>query len=315
MSYDPFEGIPRVPKTDKSGVQIGVGGIAPNKQYASVGVVDDYMEAVALYNKRKRGEIPEIEGGINDESPELYMKNGNFSPFKKMKVAQTHALSQEEVIALKSGKKLDDTNKDEDSKPSEPTTVSNVVEVTQTQVSDKQTYTPSTSIPSTDSVVITSRPAYMDSPQVIYRDRIVEKPVEKVVEKIVEKEAPWGEWLKKRTRVQIGLKDTTFSISAIDVIRSIHAVTLILPTANDAMTFTPNTGSRVTIQTKDIGVLDTIFTGANFEIEEVGIFCLSFLITNKPNKETKDAQIIQDSKDAKDNDVNPFWHTMELKGV
>lgn len=132
-------------------------------------------------------------------------------------------------------------------------------------------------------------PGGAGTPQVVYRDRIIERPVEKTVEKIVEKETPGHEWLKRRIRVQIATSETTFNVSAIDIMRSGRGITVILPTDNGAMTFVPRIGAKVTLSAQAFPETDTLFTGVSFDIEALGMFGLCFLVPKEQVRE-QDAQ-------------------------
>lgn len=291
-SYDELHDLPRVPHAEgstRAPVQTGVGGNPPDKMYAR-GEAVDLSVAAARFKSRRSGEMPPIPGGLDDEDPRLYNKQDNAGPFSKMKVAQRSALTPEDVERLKSGRaeKADVPADTPDSGP----------RAAEVHGSGQEVFVPS---PSGDELVDTRRgdlfldmggPAGKVDRDISVEPEpavqpvkyvYVEKPVEKVVEKVVEvdRETEASKWLKRRTRVEIALPGTTFTVSAIAAIRSIHAITVILPTSGDAMTFIPRTGTEVTIRPQGGDPVDTIFTGASFDIPELGVMGLAFLIPKK----------------------------------
>jgi len=291
-SFDTLKDFPRVPRTDESGIQMGVGGIPPHKKAITYGKPVDYMEAAANMNKRLRGEIPPIPGGIDDNDPALYDHPTSNSPYEKMHVAQHGALTEEQVEKLKN-KNVDEPPvesggpvKDEPEAPPLPSYAPLKVEEREGQTVVYPD--PAAPVPAFADTAAPKRRRRQAQPvQVIEKPVYVTKevPVFKEVEKIVEKEVvkpgPFDEWVKRRIRVQIGTQETTFNISAIAAVKSIAGVTVFLPTANDAMTFVPRTGAKVTLAIKD-DVIETIFTGVSFDIEELGIMGLCFLVRKEP---------------------------------
>ena len=285
--------LPRVPRTDESGIQIGVGGIPPHKKAIAYGKPVDYMEAAANMNKRLRGEIPPIPGGIDDNDPALYDHPTSNSPYEKMHVAQHGARTEEQVEKLKN-KNVDEPPvesggpvKDETEAPPLPYAPLKVEEREGQTVVYPDPATPVPAFADTAAPKKRRRTAQPQQVQVIEKPVYVTKevPVFKEVEKVVEKEVvkpgPFDEWVKRRIRVQIGTQETTFNISAIAAVKSIAGVTVFLPTANDSMTFVPRTGAKVTLAIRD-DVIDTIFTGVSFDIEELGIMGLCFLVRKEP---------------------------------
>ena len=290
-SLKDLESMPRVPRTDDSGRQIGV-GIPPHKVAISYGKPVDMTEAVANLNARLRGEKPRIAGGIDDTDPALYVVPAKASPFEKMDVAQRGALTQEQVMALKaaSASRRGDEPPTADMRPQDA--VPSVGGPAWRPKAAAPEPPEPAAVPAPEEPV---DPAAQDRPkrrrsQPQVQERVVEvvkevpvyRDVEKVVEKEVVKPGPFEEWSKKRVRVQIGTKETTFNVSAVAVLRSVHGLTVILPTANDAMTFVPRTGASVSLAFRDEAV-DTIFTGVSFEIEELSIMGLCFLRNKKPD--------------------------------
>lgn len=292
-SFDTLKDFPRVPRTDASGIQIGVGGIPPHKKAITYGKPVDYMEAASNMNKRLRGEIPPIPGGIDDNDPALYDHPTSNSPYEKMHVAQHGALTEEQVEKLKN-RNVDEPPvesggpvKDEPEAPPMPT-------YAPLKVEEREGHTvvypdPATPVPAFADTAAPKKRRRTAQPQI----QVIEKPVyvtkevpvfkevEKEVVKEVVKPGPFEEWAKRRIRVQIGTQETTFNISAIAAVKSIAGVTVFLPTANDAMTFVPRTGAKVTLAIKD-DVIETIFTGVSFDIEELGIMGLCFLVRKEP---------------------------------
>lgn len=134
----------------------------------------------------------------------------------------------------------------------------------------------------------------------VYRDRIVEKPVPVVKEVPVEKEVvrevvkdgPFEKWSKGRVRVQIATAEMAFTVSAIAVVRGAFGITVFLPTVGDSFGFVPRTGSKVRLVAKDLTV-DTVFTGATFEIEELGVMGVVFV--EDPSKNERMQKDIRES--------------------
>jgi len=288
VTFDSLKDFPRVPRTDGSGIQLGVGGIPPNKKAISYGKPVDYMEAASNMNKRLRGELPPIPGGIDDNDPALYDHPSSNSPYNKMHVAQHGALTEEQVELLKM--KVGDGPAPEQGGP-----VSSVDATASEAVRTEPVPVRTESVPVVSEEVAVEAPSVKQGArkrrsQVV--EKVVEKPVyvtkevpvykevEKVVEKEVVKPGPFEEWSKRRTRVQIGTTETTFNVSAVAVVRSLYGITVILPTNNDSMTFVPRTGAHVRIGVKD-SVSDTIYTGVSFDIEELGIMGLCFIVDKK----------------------------------
>lgn len=312
QSYDTLKDLPRVPHaegTARTAIQTGVGGNPPDKKYISYGEAVDIAVAASRLRARQKGEMEKIAGGLDDEDPKLYSKPEVSSPFAKMKVAQSKALSQKDVARLKSG-----TPKPSPKAAPAPQTSVGPIQSGPPAVGPAEQKDPGNLVLSypgapgqstldgrregllpsmggpagtveaeitQDAAVVEVQPGVAvekpvgpsrDAPQVVYVDR----PVEVRVSVPVETEA--SKWLKQRTRVQIATPETTFSVSAVAVVRSIHALTIIMPTVNDAMTFIPRIGARIKVQSKETGVVDTVFTGASFDIPELGILGLAFLV-------------------------------------
>lgn len=309
-SFDSLKDFPRVPRTDASGIQIGVGGIPPHKKTANYGRPVSMEEAAANMVRRKNGELPLIPGGIDDNDPALYDPPKTSSPFEKMHVAQHGSLTPEQVEMLKR-KNTEEPPVESGGPVKEEPDVPPVQDPEPPQEVQRREIPPIQYAPlkvdTVDGQVVlypdqsVPTPAFAESAAPKRRRRtaqpqpqvqVIEKPVyvtkevpvfkevEKVVEKEVVKPGPFEEWSKRRVRVQIGTQETTFNISAIAAVKSIAGVTIFLPTANDAMTFIPRTGAKVTLGIKD-DVIDTIFTGVSFDIEELGVMGLCFLVRKK----------------------------------
>ena len=318
QSYDTLKDLPRVPHaegTARTAIQTGVGGNPPDKKYISYGEAVDIAVAASRLRARQKGEMEKIAGGLDDEDPKLYIKPEVSSPFAKMKVAQSKALSQKDVARLKAGTETPKPSPKAAPAPkasvgpiqSGPPAVGPAEQKDPGNLVFSYPGTPGQStldgrreglLPSMGGPAGTVPPLEphgpdefsgphggsqlngpkgepgpdIPGPNVVYVDR----PVEVQVPVPVETEA--SKWLKQRTRVQIATPETTFSVSAVAVVRSIHALTIIMPTANDAMTFIPRIGARIKVQSKETGVVDTVFTGASFDIPELGILGLAFLI-------------------------------------
>ena len=281
-SFETLAGLPRVPKADEAGVQTGR-GIPPRKRYrGNIGIVDA-EEAASLYKKRVRGEIPPIAGGIDDDDPRLYDENSTITG--RQRPAQHSALTEDDVEALKLGRS-DGPN----AVPYDPPAVVAVRTVPHetAAVPDPAAY-PDQDVPCMGGPAGRARDPDPVPARVV--ERIVEKPVDRVVEKVVERkvevpvETAFSKWSSKRTRVEIATPDTTFNISAVSVIRSAHGVVVVLPTSNDSMTFVPKTGSRVTVGNGDLGVVETIYTGVSFDIPDLSIMGLCFLVPKSGARE------------------------------
>jgi len=292
-SFDSLKDLPRVPHSEGNGIQVGVGGNPPNRRYVTYGAAVDSSVAVARLSARRKGEMPLIPGGLDDHDPRLFVKPEAPLPMAKMKVAQSKPLTEEDVMRLKSETKTSESTVTHAALPVSAGIVSNGISGHYVEAHDElladdmggpagKDRQPRNDkrpviLPQASGYVPPSMPdvsVSFQQPSVVY----VEKPVEKIVEKVVEKETEASKWLRQRTRVEIGTSETTFNVSAISVVRSMHAVTVILPTANDAMTFVPRTGAKVKIRYNGAEALDTIFTGASFEIPELGILGLAFLV-------------------------------------
>lgn len=320
-SYDTLKDLPRVPHaegTAMTAIQTGVGGNPPDKKYISYGEAVDIAVAASRLRARQKGEMEKIAGGIDDEDERLYTKHVASGPFSKMKVAQKHALTPDEVAKLKSAPVMQSgaevkvgpissgppaggaaETKDPGSlvlsypgAPGQPRGDVRREGLLPSMGGPAGTVPPfephgpdefsgphggsQLKGPKWDPGPPELKPAAQPSaqPQVVY----VEKPVEKIVQVPVETNIT--KWLKQRTRIQIATEQMSFNISAVTAIRSIHAITIILPTSNDAMTFIPNIGAKVKVQPSGGDVLETIFTGASFDIPELGIMGLAFLIPN-----------------------------------
>lgn len=310
-TFDSLKSLPRVPHAVGVGVQVGTGGNPPDRKYVAYGPAVDLSEAIANLKARRKGDKPSIPGGLDDEDEKLYNKPRALSPFAKMQVAQRGALTAEDVERLKngapegagageaqasapraagdlggregfvvlspSGTGLVDQRRGGFSSPSAQSEGDRLPDLGGPAGSQDQPAT------SQGPFYGAAAPSWSDAPaaepRVVYVDRPVEKVVE--VEKAVETEA--DRWLKRRVRVMISTPETTFSMSAVAVIHSPNAVTLIMPSSNDSMTFIPRTGARVTVQAHGEDPLDTMFTGASFEIPELGVLGLAFLVPKGGN--------------------------------
>lgn len=293
-TFDSLKDFPRCPKADSNGIQEGTGGNLPDRKYVQQTEIVDWNMAGARMAARASGKMARITGGLDDEDPALYHHRSAPPKFGKTFASQKGALTPEQVERLKAGK----PEKEASAQPAKPVEPGPRHAVVVGEVSSSGGgVVPPVEVPRLvddtrdgDLFVGMGGPAGKPppptpkpvTPQVVYRDRVVEKPVEKivekVVEKVVEKPAPWEEWIKKRVRVEIGTADTTFHISAVDVISSGHGITVLLPTDGGAMTFTPKIGSNVTIGQKDKGTVMTRYTGVCFELEALNLFGLCFLI-------------------------------------
>ena len=126
------------------------------------------------------------------------------------------------------------------------------------------------------------KPKPQPKPQVVFKDRVVQVPVEKTVVKTVEKvvDSPFTEWIKRRIKVHVTLSEMMFMVSAVDVIKSAHGITILMPTNDDGMAFVPKAGTKVWIgcNQKGLSSTETIFTGVTFDIMELGVMGLAFLL-------------------------------------
>ena len=125
----------------------------------------------------------------------------------------------------------------------------------------------------------------VEKPVYVTKEVPVFKEVEKIVEKEVVKPGPFEKWYEQRVRVTIATPEMQFSISAIAVSRALFSLVVFLPTKGDTFAFVPKAGTsiRVGYQNK---VEDTVFTGVTFDLEELGILGLCFLVKgdNTPEK-------------------------------
>lgn len=292
-SYSEFHDLPRVPRAEgnvHNGIQVGVGGIPPDKVNISYGEPVDASVAMARMHSRKTGELPIIPGGIDDKDPSLFIKKDGCGILGKMKVAQGVALSAEDVERLKRGQPPNPTPLDKEAHDANDAHEV-VLSPRAGYVIDAEPEGSSFGSPLPDPQVLgedrrgdsfslggPAGHASEDLSNVVYRDRIVEKIVFKTVEKVVD--SPFSEWVKKRVKVHITISETLFIVSAVDVIRSAHGITVILPTTDDGMAFIPKPGARVWLECKtdEVGPTETVFTGVSFDIMELGIMGLAFLI-------------------------------------
>lgn len=265
-----LEKIPSVSHTDAWGNQIEKGGSPPNKLYRKTTLDEavDYRVAASNFVKRRSGKMSIIPGGLDDEDEKLYVdpvmnRSG-------VKYAQRSALTDEDIAKLKSGTKehieseANDSSASSVPEPGHPVVLPPAPPDPPPEKDDQQ-------------VKKARRRSRQGEPEVI--EKVVYK--DRIVEKVVEKPSPFDTWKKKRTRVQISTQETTFVISAIDAVRSEHGVALLLPTSDDAMTFIPKVAARVKISSRELGVLNTAFTGVSFDIEELGVLGLTFLVLDE----------------------------------
>jgi hypothetical protein len=137
-------------------------------------------------------------------------------------------------------------------------------------------------------VQVVEKPVYVTKEVPVFKEveKIVEKPVEKIVEVEKPVETEFSKWYAKRCRVQLATPEMTFTVSAIAVSRSIHGVTVFLATEGDSMTFIPRAGTHIKLAF-DGKVESTIFTGVSFEIEDLKLMGLCFLIREDGTDEKK----------------------------
>ena len=268
-----LEDYPRVPHANEAGVQEGRGGVLPVKRYRSNPVVE-IEEAMANLTKRKKGLMPLIEGGIDDEDPALYDAGASISTVgRKMKVAQRAALTDIDVERIKSAADGEAANlgRRTGGVEAQADCASGLAPVSGGLSTSSRKPRKTKSQPAVQSTVV---------------ERIVEKPVERIVEKPVETE--FSKWRSKRVRVEIATQDTTFNVSAIAAVRSIHGLVVFMPTVGDGMTFVPRAGASVKVRTKDLGIMDTVYTGVSFDLDELGVMGICFLVRNEPETLTRD---------------------------
>lgn len=287
-SFDDLKDLPRVAHADNGFVPKDRGHPAL-KQYRKDDKTYSLAEVVARANARIEGELPPIKGGLDDKNPALY-GSGSLGGVGKMKVAQRGAVTEDEIDAIESGRKVE--------KPIEPPP--SIEERSKPELlPDDPTAQPMMQpipiISSTEEILHgrkRRKQAAQQPAQIV--ERIIEKPVEKIVEKIVEveKPSPLSKFVERRTRVQIATQETMFSVPAITIVRSMYGLVVILPLSDDSVTFIPRTGSRVKLSSKEIGTYNATYTGVSFELEELGIMGLCFLVpdgtTNKEQKGTEE---------------------------
>ena len=103
-----LDSVERIPGADAWGRQSGIGGDPPNKLYRKSDLSEavDYRVAGARMSQRRHGELGIIQGGIDDEDPRLYIKpSGGLTGKKRM--AQSGAVSEDDIRRLKSGEKVE----------------------------------------------------------------------------------------------------------------------------------------------------------------------------------------------------------------
>ena len=321
---------PRVPHANAAGVQTGKPGLLPNRLYRASGGESeavDYMTAWSRAQQRKAGELPPLKGGIDDDSPEMYMHPGA-NPFGKTFAAQGSALDDDDIDHLRAPDEIakpvpppSEPPRTEIPPPAEkplaydthPATVGQPVHVQPIEFLpggfgepvDTKGYEPSVqsrSVPLASTVrpshtveqqqlqyqpvQVIEKPVYVTKEVPVFKEveKIVEKPVEKIVEKPVETE--FSKWYAKRCRVQLATPEMTFTVSAIAVSRSIHGVTVLMATDGDSMTFIPRAGTHIKLA-YDGKVDNTIFTGVSFEIEDLKLMGLCFLVRENEADEKK----------------------------
>lgn len=280
-SYDSLKNLPRVPHTVGLGVQLGVGGNPPDKMYASSGEPVDISVACSRFQARRKGELPPIPGGLDDEDERLYVKPTS-QIGKKMKVAQHGSLGPEDVARIKG-----EIPKDASPVPQEAGNAS-----AQERDKDQAEEVFEEAVEPTVLQPLPPVPFPLESGtpegvKVVYVDRPVIREKVKTVVKEVEKEPESLKWLKERTRIQVSLPDTSFQLPAIRVLEAPQAITLLLPASGDNMTFIPRAGARVSIS---YGGKTTrcMFTGASFDIPELGILGLPFIIPGDSSESAVD---------------------------
>ena len=91
------------------------------------------------------------------------------------------------------------------------------------------------------------------------------------------RKSPAEEYSSGRVRVEVATDSMTFSVSAVDCIRGASGVVLLLPTSGDSMTFIPSPGSRAVLSCHERSSVDEcVFTGVSFPIQAIGVLGLVF---------------------------------------
>lgn len=292
-SYDELKDLPRVAPADSTLVPKDRGHPAL-KHYRKDDKTYSLAEVVARANARIEGELPPIPGGLDDTNPALYGKGG-LGGIGKMKPVHRGALTEDQIKRIENGEKPADPKPDAPSPPSieersKPELVSEDDDLSPTQLPSPPERQIQPVVYSTEELLHGRKRSRKQQVQVV--ERIVERPVEKIVEKVVEVEKPSAAkaFLEKRTRVQIATSETMFSIPAITVVPSLYGLVVVLPLRDDSVTFIPKTGSKVRVSCKDLGTYDTTYTGVSFEIEELGIMGLCFLVPDGTGAREKNGE-------------------------
>lgn len=81
----------------------------------------------------------------------------------------------------------------------------------------------------------------------------------------------------QRVRVEVATGQMTFNLPAIDYIRCAGGVAVMLPDSGDSMTFVPATGSPAILACQERSARDeVVFTGISFHLKAIGALCLVF---------------------------------------
>lgn len=292
-SYDELKDLPRVASADSTLVPKDRGHPAL-KHYRKDDKTYSLAEVVARANARIEGELPPIPGGLDDTNPALYGKGG-LGGIGKMKPVHRGALTEDQIKMMENGERPADPKPDAPSPPSieersKPELVSEDDDLSPTELPPPPERQIQPVVYSTEELLHGRKRSRKQQVQIV--ERIVERPVEKVVEKVVEVEKPSAAkaFLERRTRVQIATSETMFSIPAITVVPSLYGLVVVLPLRDDSVTFIPKTGSKVRVSCKDLGTYDTTYTGVSFEIEELGIMGLCFLVPDGTGAREKNGE-------------------------
>lgn len=302
-------GMPRVPHATEDGLQEGRPHPALRRYQAQYKVVD-WTDGLKLMAKRRSGEIPHIKGGVDDGSEEMVLKGAGIpDPYSKMRINPKAPLEREEPRKEETGRASFPTR--EQLLSSRPGSVEDMVPAPPAPSSRLDPFSPSGDDPAipADAVMPSGMPAVASLPRAqalvtqpastaprrddglaalcarlqgdLDAERARSASLERALSEASSRRGP-PEYASRRMRVELSVNDLMFGLSAVDVIESMYGVTVLLPLGGDGVTFVPPPGALTKISCQKKGIFaDTAFTGASFELDELGLFGLSFM--KKPN--------------------------------
>lgn len=300
----------RVPSATEDGLQDGRPHPALRRYIAHYEAVDLATAAERL-RMRRAGQMPKIEGGVDDGRAEMELKEASLpNPFEKMDIDPKLEVGDEGVHAVVREAKAPPGAE------RAPETPAPSLDEMKRRVMSSAPGSVEASVPSHDarnghydpftgSVEAFGAPSAPsphvapEVPELVWlRGELVaaRKELEEsrgraaalqvrleAAEKAAREapqtpEEPFGAWLKGRKRVSIDMGGMRFSIPAVDLVESAYGVALVLPLSPDSVTFTPRPMSDVVLECDSpASVYDTKYTGVSFELPGAGIMVLTFL--------------------------------------